>query len=217
MTNLKFTKTESENVHINSMFIEVDGLGGKRAYAEYPSETGSIIIFDEAELWTLSGSELGNQTNLLLAATHEIGHALGLPHSEKKTAFMMRPGDFLLHQSFKEVRLNTEDIQSIQTLYGLPAHSRPSTADVIDVDLMEGDFLVKINCLLKKLTILEDKIVAILSVDRTTKIRVIPSMKILLKRIEMKKMMVEKINLVTKKEQIQKDSQDSLDHPLTSH
>ena len=58
-------------------------------------------------------------------ATHELGHALGIGHSEKKDA-LMAPS----HDEWRgEVKLNSDDIQAIQALYGKPGESRPAKGD----------------------------------------------------------------------------------------
>ena len=114
-----------------------DGLGGLRGRAYFP-RSGGEIVFDDKENWSLDSynsynSIVSGQTNLLLVATHELGHALGLRHSEKSTA-LMTPGDkslFLLG----EVRLDVDDVQAIQALYGAPGLPRLQHDDMEEVDI----------------------------------------------------------------------------------
>jgi len=95
--------------------IPFDGPGGVLAHAFYPSYGGGIHI-DDTEFWTIDSSE---GTNLLQAITHQLGHSLGLSHSDVRSAIMApfnRDWD-------PNLKLDKDDVKAIQALYGETAES----------------------------------------------------------------------------------------------
>lgn len=92
MTSLTFTPT-TRKADIQVKFGEdnhgddhpFDGPGLSLAHAFYP-QFGGDLHFDDAENWTLTKGD--EDTDFLSVAVHEIGHSLGLLHSDDEEAVM---------------------------------------------------------------------------------------------------------------------------------
>lgn len=92
--------------------------GGVLAYNFFPRYGGDMFI-DDTEPWTIGDQ---GEFDLIIAATHEIGHGIGLDHSEYTDAIMYA------YAGFAKI-LGPDDIAAIQALYGPPAGQTPSTTD----------------------------------------------------------------------------------------
>ncbi|KAM9221314.1 stromelysin-2 [Dugong dugon] len=99
-------------------FFPFDGPGATVAHA-YPPGPGinGDVHFDDDEQWT----EDTSGTNLFLSAAHELGHSLGLFHSDNPEALM-----YPLYNPLTDLarfRLSQDDVNGIQSLYGPPPAS----------------------------------------------------------------------------------------------
>lgn len=101
-----------------------DGINGTLAHAFFPPPNGGSLAgdahFDDAEIWSLSvRSDPGQPIDLVTVAAHEIGHSLGLGHSQVPGALMYA------FYSGSHRYLDQDDINGIRSLY--PANG-PRTA-----------------------------------------------------------------------------------------
>ncbi|XP_067014615.2 matrix metalloproteinase-16 [Anabrus simplex] len=120
-TSLVFTKWPGGDaeVHIDIRFEtgdhgdwdKFDGPSGTLAHAYFPLYGGDVH-FDDDEDWRVGNDDGG--TNLFQIAVHELGHSLGLHHSEVAQAVM---GPFYKNYS-GSFDLHEDDIEGITYLYG---------------------------------------------------------------------------------------------------
>ncbi|XP_057606949.1 macrophage metalloelastase [Hippopotamus amphibius kiboko] len=130
VTPLKFRKINAGEADImikfafgaHGDFSSFDGRGGILAHAFGPGpRIGGDAHFDEAEMWTKSY----RGTNLFLVAVHELGHSLGLDHSNDRNAIMFPNIRYTDHNTF---HLSADDIHGIQSLYGGPEKHKPTSS-----------------------------------------------------------------------------------------
>ena len=96
---------------------DFDGRGGTLGWAYLPRGDKQLRMrFDLAETWVNSSTERGIM--LATVAAHEIGHLLGLRHSQRKRA-LMAP----YYNPYVSTPQQSDDIPRVQNLYGPPRES----------------------------------------------------------------------------------------------
>ena len=130
-TNLRFVKKSSGPAQIDIRFEsgahgdedDFDGRAGTLAHAFFPIYGGDVH-FDDAEEWTVNSFR---GTSLLMSASHELGHSLGLAHSAVRGS-LMSP----FYSGYKsDLSLHTDDVQAIQALYGKKQNVQNTNLDKV--------------------------------------------------------------------------------------
>ena len=116
--------------------FKFDGKGGTLAHAFFPNsgDFSGQIHFDIDEDWKVGND---GSPNLFMVALHEIGHVLGLGHSEFEGSVMLP----YYHNSYQskngKVKLGNDDVEGIRILYGTPGeHIEKKTENFFDTPML---------------------------------------------------------------------------------
>jgi len=127
---------EGTHVNVNKRNGEMcsaalDSPGGTLAHAFYPTGNGNDVTevhVDKSEPWHIPiNKNPADKMYLLQTLVYEVGHTLGLSHSEHEDSIMFAYSIMYASSNPFPVKLSLEDILNIQRLYGIKNTVEPKT------------------------------------------------------------------------------------------
>ena len=130
---------DSNAAVVRSHFGRIDRRGGTLAWSELAPLNGRRFLeqkYDTRELWHLdiSTQPQSFKIDLLAVATHEMGHALGMPHLRGNTGDLMNP---IYDPSIRTPQEG--DIKMGTDRYGNPISGETPSLDKVKVQVLVGD------------------------------------------------------------------------------
>ena len=116
VADIRFILSEdASDADIRVGWQEIDGSGGVLGRTIVPSNgplNQTIIALDIDENWFVSGDAPNNQIDFSAVVMHEIGHAIGIDHSDQRNS--------LMHANYSKTifDLKQDDIDAATSLYG---------------------------------------------------------------------------------------------------
>lgn len=120
VASVRFTESKTPGLakQLDISFGKIDGSGGTLAQAYFPADVNPSRIagdvqFDSSENWEIGNSKGAAAFDLVHVAVHEIGHALGLEHSDSGSAVLAPSVSPTEHFT----ALDQDDVDAILSIY----------------------------------------------------------------------------------------------------